>query len=48
MMPAAHADGLRRASDAYSRGDYVRAANALSPLALRGNARAQGLLGFMY
>ncbi len=48
MVPAARADGLRRASDAYSRGDYVRAASALSPLALRGNARAQGLLGFMY
>ncbi len=47
-MAAARADGLRRASDAYSRGDYVRAANVLSPLALRGNARAQGLLGFMY
>src|SRR5665213_1712959 len=48
LMPAAHADGLRRASDAYARGDYVRAINALSPLASRGNARAQGLLGFMY
>jgi TPR repeat protein len=44
----AHADGLRRATDAYNRGDYVRAVNALSPLALRGNPRAQGLLGFMY
>lgn len=47
-MPAARADGVRRASDAYSRGDYVRAVNALSPLALRGNARAQALLGFLY
>ena len=47
-MRPAHADGLRRATDAYSRGDYIRAVNALSPLALRGNARAQALLGFMY
>ena len=47
MCPA-HADGVRRASDAYSRGDYIRAVNLLSPLALRGNARAQGLLGFLY
>ena len=47
-MPPVHADGWRQASDAYARGDYVRAANALSALALRGNARAQGLLGFMY
>lgn len=45
---AAHADALTRGTAAYSRGDYVRAVNALSPLALRGNARAQGLLGFMY
>lgn len=44
----AHADALRQASAAYSRGDYIRAANALSALALRGNPRAQGLLGFMY
>jgi TPR repeat protein len=44
----AQADGLRRASDAYARGDYVRAVNALSPLALQGNARAQALLGFLY
>ena len=47
-MGLAHADGLRRATDAYSRGDYIRAVNLLSPLALRGNARAQGLLGFLY
>jgi TPR repeat protein len=47
-MRPAYADELRRASDAFSRGDYVRAVNALSPLALRGNARAQALLGFMY
>jgi TPR repeat protein len=47
-MCRAHADGLRRASDAYSRGDYVRAVSSLSPLALQGNPRAQALLGFMY
>jgi TPR repeat protein len=47
-MRAAFADGLSRATAAYSRGDYVRAVNELSPLALRGNARAQALLGFMY
>jgi uncharacterized protein len=45
---AAHADGLSRAAAAYSSGDYARAINALSAPALRGNARAQGLLGFMY
>jgi TPR repeat protein len=47
-MRPAHADGMRRAWDAYSRGDYVRAVTVLSPLALHGNARAQALLGFMY
>jgi TPR repeat protein len=44
----AHADGFRRATDAYSRGNYNRAVTALSPLAARGNARAQALLGFLY
>ena len=44
----AHADALSRATAAYSRGDYVRAVGALSVSALRGNARAQALLGFMY
>jgi uncharacterized protein len=48
MTRPAHADGFARAAAAYARGDYVRAANALSPLAQRGNARAQGLLGFLY
>jgi TPR repeat protein len=47
-MGPAHADALSRATDAYSRGDYIRAVTALSPLATRGNARAQALLGFMY
>jgi hypothetical protein len=44
----AFADSLARATAAYNRGDYVRAANLLTPLALRGNARAQAMLGFMY
>lgn len=47
-MRPVYADGLRQASDAYARGDYVRAANTLSALARRGNARAQARLGFMY
>jgi TPR repeat protein len=47
-MQAAFADGLTRGTAAYARGDYVRAVAALSAPALRGNARAQGLLGFMY
>jgi len=44
----AHADGLTRGTAAYSRGDYVRAVKQLSSMALRGNARAQARLGFMY
>ena len=44
----AHADALTRGTAAYSRGDYIRAAQELSPLAQRGNARALGLLGFLY
>ena len=47
-MQTAHANGLQRATDTFARGDYIRTVNALSPLALRGNARAQALLGFMY
>jgi TPR repeat protein len=43
-----YADGMRRATDAYARGDYLRAVSALSPLAARGNDRAQAFLGFMY
>jgi TPR repeat protein len=46
--PVAHADALARGNAAYSRGDYVRAAQELSPLAQRGNAKALGLLGFLY
>jgi TPR repeat protein len=44
----AHADTLGRGVGAFDRGDYVRAAQELSPLAARGNPRALGLLGFMY
>ena len=43
-----HADALTRGTAAYSRGDYIRAARELWPLAQRGNARALGLLGFLY
>jgi uncharacterized protein len=48
QMRPAQADALTRANAAYARGDYVRAVNILTPLALRGNANAQALLGFMY
>ena len=48
MLHPAHADGVGRATNAYARGDYIGAVNALRPLALRGNARAQALLGFLY
>jgi uncharacterized protein len=47
-IPLAHADALARGTAAYSRGDYVGAVRELSPLAQRGNARALGLLGFLY
>jgi uncharacterized protein len=46
--PLAHADALARGTAAYSHGEYVRAARELSPLAQRGNARALGLVGFLY
>jgi len=48
QMRPAQADALTRANAAYARGDYIRAVNILTPLALRGNANAQALLGFMY
>jgi uncharacterized protein len=48
VAPVAHADALAQGTAAYSRGDYVRAAEELSPLAQRGNAKALGLLGFLY
>ena len=46
--PCAHADALGRGTAAFNRGDYIRAARELSPLAASGNSRALGLLGFMY
>lgn len=47
-LRAAFADGSARGTSAYFRGDYVRAARELTAAASRGNARAQGKLGFMY
>jgi TPR repeat protein len=47
-MRAAFADGLTRGTSAYFRGDYARAVGELTAAASRGNARAQGQLGFMY
>ena len=44
----ASADSLARGTAAFNRGDYVRAFHELSPAADRGNARALGMLGFMY
>jgi uncharacterized protein len=46
--PIAHDEALARGTAAYSRGDYVRAARELSPLAQHGNAKALGLVGFLY
>ncbi|WP_407180552.1 tetratricopeptide repeat protein [Bradyrhizobium sp. STM 3562] len=48
VIPCAHADALSRGTAAFERGDYVRAFRDLAPLAYRGNARALGMLGFMY
>jgi uncharacterized protein len=45
---AAHVDGLAAGVAAHTRGDYVTAARLLTPLAERGYARAETLLGFMY
>src|SRR5579871_875221 len=46
--PPAYADALARGAAAFHHGDYVRAAQVLSPLATQGDARALGMLGFMY
>jgi TPR repeat protein len=43
-----HADTLAAGRAAYAHADYVGAARLLVPLAQRGNAAAQALLGFMY
>jgi TPR repeat protein len=48
VPPVAHAGALSRGTAAFNRGDYVRAFRDLAPLAYRGNAKALGLLGFMY
>jgi TPR repeat protein len=47
VVPAS-ADPIAPARSAYAHGDYVRAVRQLTPLALRGNAQAQAMLGFMY
>lgn len=47
-ISAVHADALSRATDAYHRGDYVRAAKDLSLLAEQGRPSAFGLLGLLY
>jgi uncharacterized protein len=44
----AYAGALSRGTAAFHRGDYIGAARDLSPLADRGDPRAQGMLGFMY
>jgi TPR repeat protein len=44
----ARADALGAGSAAFSSSDYNRAARLLLPLAERGNARAQAMVGFMY
>jgi hypothetical protein len=48
QISSVYAGAITRATAAYARGDYVRAVNTLTPLALRGNANAQAFLGFMY
>lgn len=48
VADAAQAGSLSDASAAYARGDYMTAARRLMRQAEQGNARAQGLLGFMY
>lgn len=47
-IPPARADVLARATSAYARGDYLATVRLLTPLALRGEAKAQSFLGFMY
>jgi len=44
----AKAGSLTQGKAAFSRGNYLRAARLLAPLARRGNPRAQAMLGFMY
>jgi uncharacterized protein len=44
----ASGSALRDGSAAFSRGDYIRAARLLAPIARRGNPRAMTMLGYMY
>jgi hypothetical protein len=44
----ARADSLNAGMTAFRRGDFVQAANLLGPIALRGNTRAQAILGYLY
>jgi uncharacterized protein len=48
MLTPVDAGQLALARSAYARGDYVKAARLVGPLAERGNASAQALLGFLY
>jgi TPR repeat protein len=48
LVPSARADSQRAARAAFERGDFVAAARLLPPLAERGNAHAQTMLGFLY
>lgn len=45
---AVRADTLATGNAAFVRSDFVNAARLLLPLAERGNARAQAMVGFMY
>jgi uncharacterized protein len=47
-LSSVRADAVASANAAYARGDYIGAVKLLTPLAVRGNARAQAFLGFMY
>lgn len=44
----ASADSVARGAAAFHRGDYARAARELAPAADRNNAKALGMLGFLY
>src|SRR3954447_5086947 len=48
LATLAPAHSARRGDNAYRTGDYPRAALRIGPAAERGDARAQGHLGFMY
>lgn len=45
---AVHADPVQTATAKIARGDFAGAARQLAPVAKRGNARAQVMLGFLY